>query len=211
MKHRMRCVIVGASTALDHGFSAACVDSGDYLVCADGGLNIAAAAGVTPDLAVGDFDSALSVPEGIRVVRVKAEKDDTDSFLAVLEGLKAGCDEFVLYGCLGGRIEHTLANFTLLKYLLDRDVPALMLDAHTRVRMTKNRMVLPRRENCYVSIVPYDGPATGVTLRGLKYPLTDWTLTGDITRGISNEFAADEAVISLKTGTLLVIETDKTV
>lgn len=207
----MRCIIVGASPAPDHGFSAACVHSSDYVVCADGGLMKAAAAGVTPNLSVGDFDSAPVVPNGIETVRVKAEKDDTDSFLAVLKGLEAGCDEFVLYGCLGGRIEHTLANFTLLKYLLDRDIPALMLDAHTRVRMTKDRLVLPRRGNCYVSVVPYDGPVTGVTLRGLKYPLTDWTLTGDITRGVSNEFAADEAVITLKTGTLLVIETDKTV
>ncbi len=209
--NRMRCIIIGASTAPDHGFTAGCVRPGDYVICADGGLNIAASAGVTPDLAVGDFDSAAAVPSGLDTIRVKPEKDDTDSFLALQKGLEAGCNEFVFYGCLGGRLEHTLANLTLLKYLLDRDIPALMLDAHTRVRMMKDRLVLKRRENCYVSIVPYDGPVTGVTLQGLKYPLTDKTLTGDITLGVSNEFQADEAIITMKTGSLLVIETDKTV
>jgi thiamine pyrophosphokinase len=48
---------------------------------------------------------------------------------------------------------------------------------------------------------------TGLTLEGMKYPLENATLTGDTTRGISNEIAADMAHISLTNGRLLVFET----
>lgn len=205
----MRCIILGASTNPDHGFSAACVADGDMVICADGGYLLAKKAGVMPDLVVGDFDSAPLPPDAIPVKRVKAEKDDTDTFLALSEGIAAGCSEFVFYGCLGGRAEHTFANLTILKYLCVRGMKGELRDAHTSMTMIRDRLSLKRGDRPqYISVFPYGEAAAGVTLRGMKYLLTDKTLTNEITLGVSNEFAEDEASITLISGTLLVVVSD---
>ena len=80
------------------------------VIAADGGLAHLKAQGAAPDLTVGDFDSLGYVPDG-NVIRHPPEKDDTDTMLALRLGLERGYDTFVLYGCLGGRMDHAYANF----------------------------------------------------------------------------------------------------
>ena len=46
----------------------------------------------------------------------------------------------------------------------------------------------------------------GITLRGFKYPLSDYTMGGFNSLGISNEIVDEKAVIELTRGSLLVIE-----
>ena len=58
-----------------------------------------------------------------------------------------------------------------------------------------------------LSVLAHGGPAEGVTLEGLKYPLEDATLTPDVPLGVSNEFVGKEARISLSRGTLLLFYT----
>ena len=58
----------------------------------------------------------------------------------------------------------------------------------------------------YVSLIPFSEKVCGVTLRGLKYPLTDYTMGGFNSLGISNEIVSDEATISFSSGELIVIE-----
>ena len=88
-----------------------------FVIAADQGLRYLEEAGITPDLIVGDFDSLGIVPQGANVVRHPVEKDDTDMMLAVKTGLARGYRTFVLYGGLGGRLDHTYANFQTLTYL----------------------------------------------------------------------------------------------
>ena len=80
------------------------------VIAADGGLRHLEAQGLTADLIVGDFDSLGRVPEGDNILRHPVEKDDTDMLLAVRTGLDRGYRVFVLYGGLGGRLDHTYAN-----------------------------------------------------------------------------------------------------
>jgi thiamine pyrophosphokinase len=56
-----------------------------------------------------------------------------------------------------------------------------------------------------VSLLPLQGPVTGIRTQGLKYPLVDETLYPDQTRGISNVMENDTAVITIKHGKLLCI------
>lgn len=70
---------------------------GDYVVCADGGLRLAKRLGVRPQLIVGDFDSGkdpASCPdplfEGVPVLRVPSEKDDTDTKLGLEQLFQRG-------------------------------------------------------------------------------------------------------------------------
>ena len=92
--------------------------AGDVIIAADAGFRLCRELGLTPDLLLGDFDSMEEPKDFAHLIRVPVEKDDTDTMLAVREGLREGCTEFRIYGGTGGkRLDHTLANFQALLYL----------------------------------------------------------------------------------------------
>ena len=93
--------------------------AGDFVLCADGGWEIARGMGVRPDLVIGDFDSSAQPGDGA-VERVPVEKDDTDTMLCVKRGLAMGFDDFLIVGGFGGRTDHTLANIQSLHYAAAR-------------------------------------------------------------------------------------------
>ena len=57
-----------------------------------------------------------------------------------------------------------------------------------------------------VSIFPLSGPATGVTLEGMSYPLEDADLYPGDTLGFHNELIGTEARVSVERGALLVVQ-----
>src|ERR1051326_5659450 len=96
------------------------VASGELVIAADSGAEIALRYGVTPHFIVGDFDS-LSLPvedfreRGSQILQVPAEKDETDTELAIEVAIEHGASEITILGGLGGeRFEHTMANVLLL-------------------------------------------------------------------------------------------------
>ena len=92
---------------------------GDLQIAADAGLHLCERLGVRPDVVLGDFDSMDVRQAPPDCIRVPVEKDDTDTMLALREGLRRGCDTFYLYGATGGaRLDHTLANLQSLAFLL---------------------------------------------------------------------------------------------
>ena len=110
------CYIIGAGECAPMDF-----DPGetDLLIAADGGYRAVCDAGMRPDLIVGDFDSLGGVPTDAPVIRCPVEKDDTDTMIAIKEGLARGYQRFQIYGGLGGRLDHTIANLHALAYLAD--------------------------------------------------------------------------------------------
>ena len=105
----MRCVIfaAGPMEAPERLREMWSREADDLIIAADGGLRNAALRGGTPSLVLGDMDSLESaqVPEGARLYPVR--KDATDTMLAIKPGLEEGCREFLLFGALGGRLDHT--------------------------------------------------------------------------------------------------------
>ena len=177
----------------------------DYIIAADGGLAHTEGLGLTPDLILGDFDSLGYVPEGSQVFPV--EKDDTDAMLAVKKGLELGYREFLLYGSLDGpRLDHSVANFQTLQYLADRGAKGMLIGKTQIVAVVKNgTLALPARDDGIVSVFCMGADARGVTIRGLKYPLENGTLSAGFPLGVSNHFIGQPAEISVKDGSLLVI------
>lgn len=177
-----------------------------FLMAADRGLVHLEAQGMTPDLIVGDFDSLGRVPAGDNIIRHPVEKDDTDAMLAVKTGLERGFRAFVLYGCLGGRLDHTYANLQTLTYLARRGGQGWLLGEGTVVTAVRNgHLELPASLEGAVSVFCPDGEARGVTLRGLHYPLEGYTLTSGFPLGVSNQFTGCPASVSVREGTLLVM------
>ena len=181
------------------------VEPEDYIIAADGGLRHTQALGLTPQETLGDFDSLGYTPSGANVFPV--EKDDTDSMLAVRRGLALGFREFLLYGSLDGpRLDHTVANFQTLQFLADRDAHGYLIGMDTMVTVVKNGCLqFPAGCAGTISVFCLGVPARGVTERGLYYTLEDGVLTSGFPLGASNHFTGEEASISVKDGSLLVL------
>lgn len=197
------CYVVGAGDFTARGFTPA---HGDLVIAADAGYNALSAIGVKPDLLVGDFDSLAVRPADVPLRVFPAEKDDTDTGLALSEGWARGYREFVLYGADGGRVDHYLANLALLGGLSRRGARAMLVGTVFDVyALTEGTLALPEREQgTVVSVFCHGEYAEGVTLKGLKYPLHLATLTCDHPLGVSNEFAEQAASVTVVKGTLLV-------
>ena len=177
----------------------------DLLIAADGGLAHLEKLGLAPHVVLGDFDSLGYVPPRAQVFPV--EKDDTDAMLAVRQGLEAGCDRFLLYGSLDGpRLDHTLANFQTLQFLADRGAAGYLIGIDYMATVVKNGTLrFPADANGIVSVFCMGPDATGVTISGLKYNLTDGTLCAGYPLGVSNHFIGQPAQITVSNGSLLVL------
>ena len=177
----------------------------DFVIAADGGLRHTRALGLTPDCILGDFDSLGYVPEGAKVFPTR--KDDTDSMLAIREGLSRGYREFVLYGALDGeRPDMAVANYQALLFLADRGGRGLLVGKRFRASVVKDGcLTFPAGLDGTVSVFCLGDDARGVTIRGLGYPMEEGTLTARFPLGVSNRFTGAPAEIRVKDGSLLVI------
>ena len=186
--------------------------AGDLIIAADAGLCAAQAFGVRPQILLGDFDSLGQPPDpppAAELLRVPAEKDETDTQLAVSLALSRGATEILIIGGFGGRLDHTLANLSLLENLARRGVPAVATNGAARARfLAGGEAVIPRDVRFrYLSLISADRRAVGVTVSGCKYPLANATLRRDNAGfGTSNEITSPRAVVSVRRGGLWILE-----
>jgi len=187
----------------------------DRILAADSGMNALYAAAVTPDIIIGDFDSAdekilafFQQNKAIDFCTLNPEKDDTDTEFAIRESIRRGADSITIIGGTGTRLDHVLGNISLLGIGLEEQVSMELLDEHNRIRMIQDTLILEKeiQYGKYVSLIPYGGDVQGITLRGFKYPLSDYTMGGFNSLGISNEIVDNRAEIHFRSGILLVIE-----
>ena len=186
----------------------------DYLIACDAGYRSCQVLGRQPDAVVGDFDSAPrpEVPAGEELVVLPHVKDDTDTEYAAQLAARAGYQEVLMLGCLGGRrLEHTLANLATGLGLEKRGVRATLQDERSRVTylLAGQTRSYPRGDYFYLSVFPMEGKAAGVNIRGAFYELTDAELSAAYPLGVSNEYApgSDVITLSVQEGALVVVET----
>lgn len=194
--------IAGAGEILPHELI---IPDGAMVIAADGGLDALENAGVSADLVVGDFDSLGRVPEGANVIKTPAEKDDTDTMLAVKIALEQGCEKILIYGGMGGRFAHSIANLQTLQYIANRGARGFLIGDSVCTVIKDDCIAFDQSFRGYISVFAVGGMAEGVDLKGLKYPLENHTLTTDFPLGVSNEFTGGKASVSVGSGSLLVI------
>lgn len=200
-QHKL-CCIVGAG---DMAGTELNIPEGAYVIAADAGLTVLESRGICPDLIVGDFDSLGRIPEGDNVLCAPAEKDDTDILLAVKTALEMGYRTLIIYGGLGGRLDHSLANLQILNYITSQGAIGFLAGCGcvcTVIRDASLRFSPKTRGT--VSVFSMGDIARGVTLTGMKYPLTDYDMSNTFPIGVSNEMAGN-ARVTVKNGTLAVI------
>ena len=184
----------------------------DLIVAADGGARYALEAGVVPDLVVGDMDSlgedlAREVERrGASLERHPVRKDKMDGHLAVLAARERGATTADLVCALGGRLGALFAVTHILLAAERIGLCSTVVAERGRIFVIEDgsRTVLGVQQDS-VSIFPLAGPATGVTLEGMGYPLENATLEPGDTLGFHNELIGKEARISVREGALLVV------
>ena len=187
------------------------------LIAADKGVEFFMDAGLRPNVAVGDFDSLsdrgmeyLAGLAGTETVRLKPEKDDSDTQHALNFAISRGAAEIAVLGATGSRIDHLLANIELLLLGMKKGAKVILADRNNWAALVKSGTVLKKAEQfgSFVSFFPLGGSVQGLTLTGFKYPLLkhhlkpeDWGLT------VSNEIVEDCAGVEFESGTLLMLMT----
>jgi len=183
--------------------------SGDYIIAADKGFSYLKEIMIKPDIVIGDFDSLDTITNNENIVQYPIEKDETDMMLAIKAGLDLGYKTFLIYGGLGGRLDHTFANIQILIYLSIKGARGYLLDGDRIVTAITNEHLLFNTERKgIISVFSAGDIARGVSLKGLKYRLENAVLTKDMPLGVSNEFIESESCISVEEGTLIVMWTD---
>ncbi len=187
----------------------------DIVIAADSGFHNAAKCGDKVDILVGDLDSigAYKPDKKTELIQVPAEKDDTDTQLAVRIALERGADDILIIGGFGGRADHMLSNLSILEYLHDLSrrsghaIHAVMLDGQNRVRFLRDDSTLiPRSGYTYLSLLAVDPIVKGVTVEGCKYPLKKARLNRLQQFAVSNEISGNCAFIAVRRGAVYVVE-----
>ena len=185
-----------------------------FIICADRGLEFLSEEGIEPTHIVGDFDSLkphilekYCNNPNVKIRMFSPIKDKTDTEIALHLAVELRATQIWLLGANGTRVDHTLGNIQSLIIPLNAGIPCYMADAHNRICLL-NRGITIKKEDAfgkYISFFPLYGEVEGLTLSGVKYPLIDHRLTCENSLGVSNEITEEKAVVSFKSGTLIMI------
>ncbi|RKL63375.1 thiamine diphosphokinase [Thermoanaerobacteraceae bacterium SP2] len=212
----MKAVIFAGGTVDDYRLQKKYVVGADIIICADSGVRHAFMMGITPDLVVGDMDSV--VPEdlnrikelGIEQETFAAEKDFTDTELALEKAYQRGATEAVILGGIGDRPDHSLANILLMVNFKKRGLEVRLAGENWEMFLIEGQVQISGKKGDLLSLIPLSREVSGIETRGLYYPLKNETIPMGTSRGISNVFLGDEVMVRTKKGLLLAVKLART-
>lgn len=182
-----------------------------YVMAVDHGMDALWVLGHVPNGIIGDFDSchqvalhyfqALQVPE----IRFEAEKDMTDTDLAIETMIDMGIRSADMVGTTGSRLDHTFANLMIL-FKYEERIDLNVLDAHNRICVAKKAMSIPREGYPYISLLPVSNEVTQVNFTSVKYPLLDTKLIRESSYAVSNEIIGEKCQLTYSEGKMLLIQ-----
>lgn len=208
----MRAVLLCNGEAPSEAMLSQALSEADLVVCIDGAADVLAKYGGRAHALVGDFDSlgearALQLAQLWRceVLRLNESKDKTDTQVAAEFAIEKGAKELIFLGALGKRFDHAFANVSLLTHCARLGASGVIRDQYCEVRVCCRTLVLPGKPGDLLSILPL-----GVNVRiratdGLAYPLYDFDMLLGDSRGVSNVFEADEALVDVADGWVCVV------
>jgi len=181
------------------------------IICADSGAAYLHALGMIPDVIIGDMDSLSPElwnhlkKQGSRLIEYPEAKDETDTWLALDYAIRlAPCEIYVFAAC-GTRMDHTLANLSLLMRGIESHIPVRLIDENCEIFLVHDQYVLEGEVGQTVSVFPFSGTATGITLQGFDYPLENGIMEIGKPYGVSNRLMSTRGTIEVRSGILLVI------
>lgn len=179
----------------------------DYIICADGGQDVARRLGIKPDCVIGDFDSSNHQKIfDCEYITYPVEKSLTDAEACLNYALEQKYNNIIFYGGMGGRFDHTLGALSLLIQGSKSFARVRLIDAKNIVEVIRNTSVtLHKLSNYnYFGVIPVYECAHGVSISGAKYTLDNCDMYKDKTLGIGNEIEGESALISVREGSLFI-------
>jgi len=181
------------------------------IICADGAARYLRVLDILPAFIIGDMDSIDTdtleyfYRKGSTILRHPGEKDETDTELALEYAIKLRPRTIYIFGALGGRIDHTLANISLLIMGDKAGVRTIIIDETCELFIVSRSVIIEGQTGQTVSLLPLSSEVTGITLEGFEYPLSDAVMECGKPYGISNRMISEKGMISIQSGYLLVI------
>ena len=209
----MKAIIVSGAPQAWIDFNELRQPSKSLIIGVDRGAIILHDHGIIPTVSIGDFDSISEIElqklmnSGTNLIKLNTHKDETDTEVAILHAMTLSATEIQVYGALGGRLDHTLANIRLLLKFVKKGIKIQLVDKTNLVRiLSPGHYEFEPLKASYLSFFALEEAVENLTLTGVKYPLKDYLLHQDDIRCISNELMATTFTISFSDGFLLMIE-----
>lgn len=183
------------------------------VICADRGLEFCHRAGLKADIAIGDFDSLdkshLKTAEdhGTKILEYPAEKDETDLELALKAAYRLGNRSCMVFGALGGRFDHELANVYLMKRFALMGMHMKLIGRSYSVELLNNErpVTIEGKIGATISLIPMADAVVGISTRGTRYELHGDDMVCGSSRGVSNIITQEHAEISCVSGDAVVV------
>lgn len=182
------------------------------IIAADSGGDFLYRYNIIPTYLVGDLDSiseeALKFFETNTKINIyPREKDETDGYIAVDLALKCNCSEIYIFGAIGERMDHVIANIGLLNMILKFDVKGYIVDENNLMFLMKESGVIECKKDRRLSFTAFGDVVKGLSIIDAKYPLENYNLKFGDSRTVSNEFLDKNVTVKFTSGTLLVMIT----
>ncbi|MBI5417806.1 thiamine diphosphokinase [Candidatus Poribacteria bacterium] len=211
MKKYKRICIIGNGKSEEKQFCLQQIKQCNYVIAVNGGAKNCYKFGILPDLIIGDLDSlpqkiySFFQKKKIEVIPFPANKDKTDTELAVEKSLLMHPDEINFLCLSGGRIDHELANIFILQRIIKKNIKAKILNKNCNIELINKDTKISGKIGETISFFSLSEKSEGTTLKGFKYNLINGILKRESTLCISNVFTKINAEIKLKKGLILIV------
>lgn len=171
------------------------------IIAADGAANQLAAIGIHPDLVIGDLDSLHPhLCEKLKTLHVP-DQNYSDYQKALTYLRTENLLPTIICGIHGGDLDHVLNNINIFLQNNDNVLYANNLIGHLLPAGSVHTYSLPL--NSKISL--FGMPNAIVCSSGLKWELTDYTMSFPGSNSCSNRTTSKQTTLQVKQGTLLVL------
>ena len=208
----MKGLIVSGGSKLDKLELKKHCDRSQLVVAADKGIELLLEVGCKIDYLIGDFDSINQEvleqvkKSNIKIVKYPIAKDDTDTELAVNLLVELGCKYITLVGVTGSRLDHTMANISILRKLALSGVKAKIIDNNNIIEYLYEKSIIEKKDDYYISIIPISLEGVVISLEGFYFPLNEKNISYGSSLGVSNYLVKDSGNVIKHSGEALLLQ-----
>lgn len=207
-----KCTIVSGAPDCNVDYIKNNINLSSFIIAADSGYKWLVAAGIVPQLIIGDFDSSIQPDLPCEIIKLNKEKAFTDTLHCVMEAERRGYNDITILNAIGNRFDHTYSNVLCLDYCRKKGISCRIQNEYNRLSLITSDYSFAR-DYQHFSLFAFLEDCTGVKIKGAYYTAGFYDLE-ELDINMCDQFAQSNYVcddfceISLKSGTLLLVESN---
>ena len=210
MADKVKCTIVSGAPNDCKDFLKEHIDKSSFIIAADSGYRVLEKAKIKPDLIIADFDSADKPDIDCEIITYPVEKSRSDTFNCVVWAVENGYEIIEIFNAIGSRLDHTYANLLCLDYCKRHEVKCTVIDEKNRISLISGEYTF-KKEYDWFSLFAFLEDCEGISIKGAYYTAgwygkEELKLSQNEQYALSNYITENECTVSVKKGTLLLIE-----